>query len=137
MIVDIDPSEVKRNLEQAVQKIQKAMLNRYLLASLAQIISKEARRTDLIIDQVEKDRFILLCPETTMAGSEAMSERIQLLAHKHLGVKVNCGLAAFPDDALTFEDLLHTAQEKVKSLKTGLASSSLVAAEAEKHSEVS
>ena len=124
VVVDIDPHEVKVNLEQAVKKIQKAMLTRYILASLANIISKEARRTDLIIDQVEKDRFILLCPETTAEGSTVLSERIQAIAHERLGVRVKCGLAAFPDEALTFEDLLQRAQENIDNPIAALSVSS-------------
>jgi GGDEF domain-containing protein len=113
VVVGIEPHELMSNFEQAVKKIQKAMVTRYILASLANILSMEARRTDLIIDQVEKDRFILLCPETTAEGSNVLSERIQSIANERLGVKVKCGLAAFPDEALTFEDLLQKAQDNL------------------------
>jgi GGDEF domain-containing protein len=110
LVIEMDPDTKKISWERTVQSIQKKMLNRYLLASLAQILLKEARRTDLIIEQDDQDGFILLCPETTAEGSFILVERIQNLALDRLGIVINCGVAAFPDEALTFEDLLQKAR---------------------------
>jgi len=110
IMIEMDPNTNKSQLEQTVKNIQKTMLNRYLLASLAQILAKEARRTDLIIEQTGQDGFVLLCPETTAEGSYNMAERVQFLAMERLGISVSCGIAAFPDEALTFEDLMQKAK---------------------------
>jgi GGDEF domain-containing protein len=110
LMIEMDPNTNKIGLEQTVKRIQKTMLTRYLLASLAQVLTKEARRTDLIIEQSEQGGFVLLCPETTAEGSYVLAERIQALAMEQLGISVNCGVAAFPDEALTFDDLMQKAR---------------------------
>jgi GGDEF domain-containing protein len=115
MLVRMNPSTVKGYLEQIVMNIQKAMVNRFLLASLAKILTTEARRTDMIIEQDDKDGFILLCPETSTEGSIIMAERIQSMAMERLGVSVDCGVASFPDEALTFEDLVQKAEFHTQS----------------------
>jgi GGDEF domain-containing protein len=113
VVVSIDQQEFNRNLQQTIKKIQQAMMNRYLLASLAQILGKEARRTDMIVEQSDLDGFIILCPETSTEGSNILVDRIQSVASDRLGIHVKFGIAAFPEDALTFEELLQKAQQNL------------------------
>jgi GGDEF domain-containing protein len=110
LVIEMDPNTNKISLERTVKSVQKTMLTRFLLASLAQILTKEARRTDLVIEQNEHDGFVLLCPETTAEGSFILAERIQSMAMERLGISINCGVAAFPDEALTFDDLVQKAK---------------------------
>jgi GGDEF domain-containing protein len=98
-------------LERVIKDIQKTMLTRYVNTSLAQVISAEARRTDIIIEQEDKNGFILLCPETTGEGSEMVGERLQKLAMEKLGISIGYGVAGFPETNLTFDDLLRKAEE--------------------------
>jgi GGDEF domain-containing protein len=118
MLVDLDSKTTKDHLEKAILSIQKSMVKRYLLASLAKILVKEARRTDIIIEQEEKDSFILLCPETTAEGSTILADRVKNLATDRLGVLVECGVASFPEEALTFEDLIKKASNNKDKLET-------------------
>ena len=43
-----------------------------------------------------------------------LAERISKIVEERTGLQVNCGIASFPDEALTFEDLLHTARDRSK-----------------------
>lgn len=99
-----------KDLHNAVKEIQRAMMDRFVMASLAKVLSKEARRTDMILEQEDNNRFVLLCPETQMAGSIKLAERIQAVIKEQLGVTVICGSASFPDEALTFDELLQKAE---------------------------
>jgi len=54
-----------------------------------------------------------LCPETNAASSEILRQRIQTAVKSSLGVSLTIGVASFPDDALTFEELLHKASAKL------------------------
>jgi hypothetical protein len=39
-------------------------------------------------------------------------ERIRKIVEERAGLHVNCGVASFPDEALTFEDLLYLARDR-------------------------
>jgi hypothetical protein len=110
MVVEMDPNTPKASMERVVREIQKTMVIRYLNSSLAQLLTREARRTDLIMDPEDENGFILLCPETNSDGSEVLAARLEESVREELGVNIKCGYASFPDQALTFEDLLQKAQ---------------------------
>lgn len=110
MVVEPAGSTLQPDLQRPLRDLQKMMVNRYLSASLAQLISKEARRTDMIVEQEDHNSFILLCPETTQNGASIFAERIQAIAKEKLGVPVSFGIASFPEDAITFDDLLQKAK---------------------------
>lgn len=110
LIVEMDRFAIKKNVEQGFMNVQHMMMKRFVLASLGQIITKVVRRTDVILEPDEQDGFILLCPETNADGASFLAHRIQTLAQKDLGLTVQCGTAAFPEEAITFDDLIQKAR---------------------------
>lgn len=110
MIIEMDRVAIKKNMEHGIHNVQQSMMNRYVLASLGQVLTKVVRRTDVILEPDEEDGFIILCPETTAEGVSLLAQRVQTLAQKELGLTVLCGTAAFPEEAITFEDLLLRAR---------------------------
>ena len=62
-------------------------------------------------------RFIVLCRDTDSAGSRIVEERILEACSEDLGIKVAGGRACFPDDALTFEELLNKASERMREAR--------------------
>ncbi len=61
-------------------------------------------------DQQDQGRFIILSPESDVGGATALAERIRVAAEQQLGVAVTYGIASFPQDALTFEELVAYAE---------------------------
>ncbi len=110
MVVEPAPNALDANLQRAVQEVQRAITRRYVLGSLARAISDEARRTDLVIRRGEAGRFIVLCPETTLEGTTVLADRIRASVAERLGVPIAFGVATFPDEALTFDELLRKAE---------------------------
>lgn len=98
-------------MRKKITELQNNMLNRYLLGSFAQSIGQVVRRTDMIIEESERDRFIVLCPETTPEGLTILAERIQAAVGEKLGISTVWGSASFPDEALTFESLVAQAEQ--------------------------
>lgn len=115
LLVSVNTTVPTFNLEKTVREIQRNMLMRYVASSISKILSKEARRTDLIVEKDDERGFVMLCPETTAEGTFTLAERIQQAASEQLGVQVEYGIASFPDEALTFEELLRRAQENLKA----------------------
>lgn len=134
-LIVIEPSagSLDAELKRSVQELQKKMTQRFMVATLAQMISNEARRTDLVINKNDHGRFVILCPETSSEGSLRLAERIQMIAMEQLGISIIFGIASFPDEALTYDDLLNKAEFQMqhfvalplasRSISTGKGSS--------------
>lgn len=110
MVIEPNPESIQSTLHRAVLEVQQTMLHSYVINSMAQTIGKYLRRTDLILEQREQGRFIILCPETNARELKLLVEYIQTIAKKQLGAAVACGVATFPDEALTFEELVQRAE---------------------------
>ncbi len=96
----------------ASASVRRDLLERFTAARFGQIISEQARHTDLILrDQV--GRFIILCVETDLVHSTTLAERIQRAFQERLNSHMEWGVATFPEEALNFEDLLRIAQTRI------------------------
>lgn len=113
IVVMPEPESIKATLHHIVQEIQRAMMARYVFTSLAHVVSNYVERTNLVFEQSERNRFILLCPETKAADTIRLVERIRTVAAEKLGVSLACGVASFPDQALTFEELVNQAEKNL------------------------
>ena len=121
MIIQPDAKSIKAVLHRTVQELQRAMMARYVITSLARIISKQLRRTDMVLDQHERGRFIIISPDTSASSSDTLAQRIKSAAAEQLGVSVSYGVASFPDEALTFEELVHQAETGLQPRSGSLA----------------
>lgn len=110
LVVEPLPGSIQVALHRTVQEVQRAMMGRYVLMSLARLVSNELRRTDLVLEQRDRGRFIILSPETDADRSSILANRIQLVATEQLGMSIACGVASFPDGAFTFEELVARAE---------------------------
>jgi GGDEF domain-containing protein len=117
VIVEPRAESIQATLQRAVQEVQQAMLNRYVLNNLANQLTHYLRRTDLVLEESSRGRFIILCPETNAEDLKMLSEYIQTITAKKFGMSVACGMATFPDEALTFEELVNQAEARLQHLK--------------------
>lgn len=94
-----------------VKMLANEMLERFAVAKVSQILSDNARVTDMVLRDRD-GQFVLLCPETNHTSTEILATRIAEAVNKELDANIECGIASFPDEALTFEDLLHAASDQ-------------------------
>ncbi|MGE5250254.1 MAG: GGDEF domain-containing protein [Bacteroidota bacterium] len=93
--------------------LQRDILSEFASAKIGQIINEEARETDLIMRD-EQGRFTILCPETNREDSLTLARRIEQAVTEMLGAQLAWGSAFFPGEALTFEDLVLKAEERLE-----------------------
>ncbi len=110
LVIKPDANSVTTAIHRTVQEVQQAMMTRYVVTSLTSIVSDVMRRTDTIFEQPNANQFIVMSPETSAINSGSFIERIQTAVTEKLGVSVICGVASFPDDALTFDELVREAE---------------------------
>ena len=113
LVLEPDPETLQASLQRTLQEIKLNMAKRYANARLCQIVNEAARRTDLVLQQAKNGRFVILCPETEPHASTVLASRIQSLAHDNLGISIAWGAAAFPAEAVTFDELLQKAELKL------------------------
>ncbi len=110
VVFGLDRDATRVVLHRVVEEVQRGMANRYVVNSLAAVMVRNLRRTDLPLERGRDGRFIILCPETDASGAELAARHVQKAVRSELGVEIDFGIAAFPADALTFAELLGRAE---------------------------
>lgn len=115
VMLQADASSLNMTMHRLVQEVQRSMMQRYVLSTMVQVLSRCLRRTDLVIEDQKPGRLLLLAPETNEHEATKMGERITRLVQERLGVAAHFSIAAFPQHALTFEELLNVAEQRMQT----------------------
>ena len=105
-------SDDEKSIREAFKNIQHDLMSRFTSARVGQIIDDRIRQTDLVLRDY-KGRFVILCPETDLPSASLLAKRISQAIKERTSLRVFWGVAAFPEEALTFEDLLQKAHERL------------------------
>ena len=93
-----------------LKSVQHDLLIQFTSARFAQIIDNCVRQTDLVLRD-HQGRFVVLCTETELSRATLLAKRIVQAIQEKTSQQARWGVATFPDDALTFDDLRQKAQE--------------------------
>jgi len=111
VVIEVE-SEAEKITREMLKSIQQDLLSRFTTARVGQIIDDRIRQTDLVLRD-QKGRFIVLCPETDFPSASMLAKRISQSIKERTSLRVFWGVAAFPEEALTFDDLLQKARERL------------------------
>lgn len=111
LVVQTSPEDFA-TVEDALKGFQHDLSSRLDLAKVAQAITESIRQTDLLMRD-RLGRFIILCPETSSDQILLLGERIKVTIEQRTRHVVKFATALFPDDAVTFEDLLQVARQRL------------------------
>ena len=120
LVVKPEEDSIERRIEASAKEIQRGIARRYTLGKISEQLNLTARRPDIVVKHEDADKFIIICPETTAENSIMLAQRIKDAIGSSLGVKMRFGVATFPDDALTFEELLRKADAKQQQYDAGI-----------------
>jgi GGDEF domain-containing protein len=115
IMLQADIATLKQTSHEFVQEIQRAMTERYMLAVSARLLARTLRRTDILIETGHPGRLILIAPETSEDTAAAIGHRIEQQLRESLGIDTNFATASFPEQSLTFESLMLTAEERLRN----------------------
>lgn len=124
LIIKADSGEEKITGEM-LKSVQHDLLSRFNSARVAQLIDDSIRQTDLVLRDY-RGNYIVLCPETDPANASALAQRISQSIREKTDQRVLWGVAAFPEEALTFDDLLQKARERLVSFVPNASASASV-----------
>ena len=105
-------SDDEKLIREAFKNIQHDLMSRFTSARVGQIIDDRVRQTDLVLRDYQ-GRFIVLCPETDLPNASLLAKRISQAIKERTNLRVLWGVAAFPEEAQTFEDLLQKARQRL------------------------
>ncbi len=114
MVLKVDPGEKKIFLRRAAEELFEGLMERYAINRLMRVLDRELRRTDLVLDRTRDNEIVLVLPETDSGGTDVLAERVRQLVKERLGIDIAAGYASFPDEALTFDDLLQQAEKRFR-----------------------
>lgn len=106
-----DFQSLQAPLSPLVQEAQNSIAHRFARAKLAKIISDEVQLVNTVLEDTENGRFIIVCPEIDEQDASLLAERISRMIKHNLDIDARCGIASFPDKALTFEELVAQAEK--------------------------
>jgi hypothetical protein len=113
LMIEVEP-EHDDTASAIARTIQHDLMNRFSFARVGQVIDDLIRQTDLFLRD-RRGRYIILCSETSVPDVEMFANRIAYAVKDKTGLRMFWGFASFPDDALTFEDLMQKARERLSN----------------------
>lgn len=110
LLVEADAKEAKALLTATAQEIQLALAQRMGLVTLTRVMAHNLRPSDSIIEQFDRGRWLLMAAGVPRDQASAVLQRLEGQAKRLHGLKLRCGLASYPEQGLTFEDLVAAAE---------------------------
>jgi hypothetical protein len=112
LLMEVDPEHQKHNGE-VLKSIQSDIVSRFTSARVGQIIDDRVRQTDLVLRD-RAWRYVVVCPETDLPSAVLLGKRIAESVMEKTDLPLLWGVASFPEEALTFDDLLMKARERLR-----------------------
>lgn len=103
------------SVDKLILNIQHDLTNRFSFARIGQVIDEHIRQTDIVFRD-QRNRFLVLCPETNYENAMILAYRISAAVKNRTNVSLSYGAASFPDDALNFDDLMDVAVSRLVSV---------------------
>ena len=113
IVIEPDTVSIRSSLHRLVREAQQSMMNHYITNNLAMLLNQQLRRSDLVLEQRDANRVVLVCPDTNKTDSEVLVEYIGDVVARQMGLTIKCGTASFPQEALTFEELVDRAGQDI------------------------
>lgn len=112
-VLVIEPEQVSiRDDQEAYKLLRHDLLRHFVHARIGQIVTDRVRQTDLIMRDAN-GRFVILCAETSKESSNLLGERIETAIVESMGASVAWSVASFPEEALTFDELIQKAKQNM------------------------
>lgn len=111
LMIEVEP-DIDEAASAIARTIQNDLMSRFSFARVGQVIDNLIRQTDLFLRD-RRGRYVILCSETSLSNVDLFAKRISLAVKDKTGLHMYWGYASFPDEALTFEDLMQKARERL------------------------
>lgn len=108
----VDEENIQIMIPNIVKDVQQTMMKEYVLAYLARVLDGSVHDFNTIARY--NNHFIMLLPETPHKDVPEIIRNLEQAIKEALNVKLKTGYASFPDEAITFENLIELAVAKTE-----------------------
>ena len=117
-VIVLRPDEAlyKQTHNSALLEINKYITKDYLLNKFGEFMDESVRSHDLVFKLNKKGGLLLICPETPKEAADFLLQKLRKKAEEQFGTKLKCGTATFPNEFVTFDELLAKAELSVELL---------------------
>lgn len=112
LAIGIEDVSIQVALDRIVREAQQAMMKRYVMSDIAKTLCDELEDYNIIAQN--NNHFLVLLPEVTAGQLPDLSNQLCETLYEQTMVTPRIGAASFPDDAVTFDDLVEKAIEAMK-----------------------
>lgn len=126
MVLDAKVDSGKINLQETAREVQNILVKRQNMVALARLLPRALRRTDFVLHEVGDGRLVVVMPELRKEQTTTIVNRLTQVAQRRLGLSVKYGIASFPDNGVTFEELVYQAEQNLVPTQDGRRSESVL-----------
>ena len=101
--------------EDYLAPIHPILFRGFVIKNLADYLHSESRYPDLVIEDKAAHRILCLCWDSDREELQRAANRLTELASKHLTLPIDSGYAVFPNDAVTFDQLVASAYQHLEA----------------------
>ena len=109
------PESLDHDNELLVGDLWPALLERHAESRLAGILLGETNGCEIVTQR--DNHFVILLPEADRHDAEELVGRLRSLVELRLGLQLQVGVSSFPDENITFDQLVASAEDE---MATGL-----------------
>ena len=109
IVLEQDMNKARMENNKVVQEAQRALMEHYVSAMMAREVYAQLRQTDMLLEHDKVDKLIIVSPDTDEVGAKKLIDRLTTLAQNG-AFSMKFGTATFPDNGLTFDQLLRHAE---------------------------
>ncbi len=115
LVVEADAAGAAVELGATAQEIQRLLTQRMGLIRLTRLLAHSLRPSDSIVEEIDQRRWILMTSEVHQTQATAILQRLNDQSKRQFGIRLRYGAASFPEEGLTFEDLVAKAQQDLSA----------------------
>ena len=94
--------------------VNKYLTKEFMLNKLGSLMNEKIRSHDLVFKLNKKGGLLLLCPETTTKDADVLVSKLKNEAKEQFGINLQSGTATFPDEFITFDELMMKAELSIE-----------------------
>lgn len=109
-LIAFEPSGTQDEFfESYLAPIHPILFRGFVIKNMADYLQSESRHTDLVMEDPATRRIICLCWDSDRQEMDQAVKRLSDRISNHMHLPVHAGYAVFPDDAVTFDQLIASA----------------------------
>lgn len=117
--------------ESYLAPIHPILFRGFIIKNMADHLQSESRHSDLVMEDPATRRIVCLCWDADRQVVEQAVKRLSSLVSNHMNLPIHGGYAVFPDDAVTFDQLIasayrHLEDSRIPSPSPAMATRQLI-----------